>query len=182
MVEAVSYSDDEINWSRFVDEILAFDEDRFWRYNNPEGKRLDQAFLEMKHAGGKLLDVGCSVAKWREVVEKAGYEYYGLEPLKKALLIAVAQRRPLVRAVGQTLPFIDECFNAVIAITVLQHQNIDTGNLMIAEFRRILKGDGILLVHDLNYMPQSYPILEGFKFVAMKYLLFKYQKLALKAG
>jgi len=182
MVEALtkSFSDDGTNWEKFVDEALSWNDDEFFKYHRPDGVRLDKVFLELKHIGGKLLDLGCNIAKWKPVVQKAGYEYFGVEPCLKAIQVAKKRGATILRGVGQSLPFKSQAFDAVMVMTVLQHQNLETKKAILTETERVLKGEGFLVVHDVYMVDETSrdwgSLFAGFTLLEFKYPIHKYRK------
>lgn len=175
-----SFSDDGTDWEKFVDEALSWDDDEFFKYHRPDGARLDKVFLELKHVGGKLLDVGCNIARWKPVVEKAGYEYFGVEPCQKAIDIARKQGANVKWGIGQALPFEDKSFDAVMLMTVLQHQNVETRKTILSEVERVLKDEGILIIHDVYMVDETARdwgnLFEKFNLLEFKYPIHKFNK------
>lgn len=124
---------------------------------SPDRQRL---FSHLK-AGDRVLDLGsgsCENSLW----VPAGCRYVGLDVSTTALVMAREARRPAsgVRGDGETLPFADASFAAVLSTWALEHFH-DPGQTFL-EAARVLEPGGLLLLvgstWDLPYeMPPSLP-------------------------
>ena len=92
-------------------------------------------------AGKKALDAGCRDGYWSEKLKQKGYEViaFDLETSYPGALTVDANRR---------LPFADNEFDLIWCAEVIEHL-LDPA-FTIAEFKRVLKPDGVLLMTTPN--------------------------------
>jgi 2-polyprenyl-3-methyl-5-hydroxy-6-metoxy-1,4-benzoquinol methylase len=110
-------------------------------------KKIEKIILSLKP--GKLLDVGCSSGKFSCRFIKKGFQVYGIDYAEKR--VNEAKHKGLNAVVGditKKLPFADGFFDIVLAGELIEHV-IDTDGL-IAEFNRVLKPRGVLIVTTPN--------------------------------
>ena len=119
--------------------------------------RMEQAYADIavKGKGGKLLDVACGDAEHIAAFHKAGWKVYGLEPSPEMIVRAneraatVGAEMPIVRGIGEVLPFKDETFDRIVCMSSLDHfANPASG---MKEIARILNRDGELVIGIVNY-------------------------------
>lgn len=119
--------------------------------------RMEEAFedIAVKGRGGKLLDLACGDAEHIEAFHRAGWHVYGLEPSPEMIVRAneraasVGAVMPIVRGIGEVLPYKDETFDRIVCMSSLDHfANPASG---MQEIARILKRDGELVVGIVNY-------------------------------
>jgi SAM-dependent methyltransferase len=136
-------SDNGIDWDKHAEEALKF---------TPISRDKNNPFFQLKHEGGLILDAGCSIGRWRQILEDAGYKYVGVDQSRKALQLAkkLCPNVDFVRCAIQKLPF-QQCFDTVISIAMLQHQNHDTKRLMLNQFKQVLKQKGNLIISEATY-------------------------------
>lgn len=109
--------------------------------------------LEKYKHGGTLLDVGCSLGYFLQVVAAASrykWKLFGSEMNSKLGKIAAKQSNAQVST--ESLPklgYINQQFDVVTCFDVLEHSQHIRKN--ISEINRILKDDGVLLVQCPNY-------------------------------
>lgn len=125
-------------------------------------ERIEEAFLERAVPGariagtkGRLLDLACGQGKHALDLVAAGWDWLGLEPspdmIERARADNVINGRPveMLRAIGETLPFVDASFDRILCNSSLDHfANPDTG---MREIARVLKPDGRAIIGVVNY-------------------------------
>ena len=87
-----------------------------------------------------LLDVGWGNGRWRK--------YYPTD--HEALDFASGAAKPFIRGVAQHLPFKDESFRTVVAVTVIQHVPFPEKPLVYREILRVLQPNGWFLMVEGN--------------------------------
>ncbi len=108
-----------------------------WRSS---GDQLETMVRSHVAAQSSVLDLGCGRGGvvellWREVRLAAG-----LDPDSPSLNEHRAHGMPVIRGVGERLPFVDESFDLVVSLWVLEHlqEPVDT----FREVRRVLRPGG----------------------------------------
>jgi SAM-dependent methyltransferase len=93
--------------------------------------------------GLRVLDIGCGVGRWLEVLRASGGDVVGID-WSLAALTGVRERLrvPVLRMSVTALGFADETFDGINCVTVLQHNPPDTQELALRETFRILKPGG----------------------------------------
>jgi SAM-dependent methyltransferase len=98
-----------------------------------------------------VLDVGCGTGRWLARYRKRRLRPVGLDAAP-GMLQRAANRNlscPLVAAVAQHLPFPNETFALVSAVTVIQHIAPDGQRQALQEMARVIRPGGYLLLLDL---------------------------------
>lgn len=108
-----------------------------------------------QNSGGTLLDAGCGPGPYAAVCSRLGFRYYGLDA--SSGMIAEANQKygkseNVSFHVGniESLPFRDKSFDIVLCLGVLEYIDRTHVPIALAEFRRVLKPGGILIVSALN--------------------------------
>jgi ubiquinone/menaquinone biosynthesis C-methylase UbiE len=106
------------------------------------------------HAGGRVLDVGCSQGIASLVVARNGFEVVGVDVELDRLDYAAADRArepadvaERVRFVGGSafaLPFGDDSFDTVLLGEILEH--LDKPEAVLDEVARVLRPDGVVAI------------------------------------
>ncbi|HET9140173.1 class I SAM-dependent methyltransferase [Actinophytocola sp.] len=108
-------------------------------------------------AGHRVLDVGCGTGNLLRSISRAhpGVELTGLDPDPKVL--AKARRKltrrgrtaRLDRGFAEELPYPDGSFDRVFSSLMLHHLDTSAKDELLAEVRRVLRPDGVLVLADL---------------------------------
>jgi len=101
----------------------------------------------------RILDYGCGYGRTLAELSQAGFQNLGGVDFSAAMLArarVAVPRSALIRNDGQSLPFKDDCFDAVLLFAVLtcMAYNYDQRQLL-AEGKRVLRPGGLLYVSDL---------------------------------
>jgi ubiquinone/menaquinone biosynthesis C-methylase UbiE len=114
------------------------------------------------------LDLGCGQGAHSAALERRGYRVVGTDPSVRS--VARARRDGVAAVAGSALdlPFRDHAFDFVYAIGVLHHIPGEAARRRaFSEIRRVLKPQGLLLIHETNprnpvfrfYMGYLFPIV-----------------------
>src|ERR1041384_6143858 len=108
-----------------------------WRSSGDELETLVRGHVT---SSGRVLDLGCGRGGvvelfWRDVKIAAG-----LDPDPSSLSEHRSHGMPVIRGVGERLPFVDESFDLIVCLWVLEHVR-DPADLF-AEVRRVLRPGG----------------------------------------
>lgn len=105
----------------------------------------------------RVLDAGCGVGYGIEILAAGAASVTGLdvdpEAVEEARIRFGAAAEEIVRGDLRELPFDDASFDAVTCFETIEH--IEDGARALAELRRVLKAEGLLLISSPN--PDVYP-------------------------
>jgi len=103
-----------------------------------------------KYAKGKILDIGCGIGKHLSSI-KNFEEKYGVDPSELAIKKSRESFPDCKFIVGSSynLPFKENFFDLVYSIDVIEHLKFP--EKMLAEVKRVLKPNGILIIQTPNY-------------------------------
>lgn len=112
--------------------------------------------LAALRGGHRVLDVGCGTGN---LLRATGKRYRdvtltGLDPDPKALATAARKARRagrpvrLDRGFAQELPYPDGSFDRVFSSLMLHHLDSESKDALLAEVRRVLRADGLLILAD----------------------------------
>jgi ubiquinone/menaquinone biosynthesis C-methylase UbiE len=106
---------------------------------------------ENSFEGDIILDVGCGGGDYIIALSKNNRMCFGIDPLYEVSLLKAQQKTKdenvkihLIRGVSEDLPFEDEKFDMILHLSTLQH--VDDQHKTLSEIKRVLKGNGHLLV------------------------------------
>lgn len=100
-------------------------------------------------APGRILDIGCNTGAFLSVARQLGHEAYGVEMAEEAA--RYAQRQPGLRVHHGTLEaarYPERSFDVATLWDVIEH--VPDPLALLAEARRVLKDDGLLVVQSPN--------------------------------
>lgn len=106
----------------------------------------DRAFLEMLKPSkeDRILDVGCGLGYFTDLLSKDGAECYGIDLDEKCIDYCQKYMKGQYQVADVTkIPFPDNYFDKILCTEVLEH--IDHNEEILKEIRRVLKKDGILV-------------------------------------
>jgi ubiquinone/menaquinone biosynthesis C-methylase UbiE len=119
-------------------------------YDRLEKDAFDRLLAQQNH-GEKLLEIGCGTGHWSACLSEKGFSVTGIDLSEKMIEIARNKHIPHCRfqvADGANLPFDDNTFDVVAAITALEFTR--DAQKIIGEMARCLKPHGRLLFGMLN--------------------------------
>lgn len=101
--------------------------------------------------GARVLDVGCGTGRWVRRLEERGLSVVGID--QSSEMLSLARKRgtlsPMVSGEVQNLPFRDESFECVSAVTVIQHIPPQEQVRALSEMVRVLRPGGYLFLIEL---------------------------------
>jgi SAM-dependent methyltransferase len=126
--------------------------------------------VRLRGAGGRWLDVGCSIGSLLAVAEAAGFEPHGLE-LNRSLVDWVRANRPSISVTQGKFDALDPGarFDVVSADNVFEH--IHDPAAFLGEARRHLAPGGLLVVRVPNFDTLARRWLEARGRLATSYLV-----------
>jgi len=101
--------------------------------------------------GARVLDVGCGTGRWVRRLEEQGLSVLGIDQSSEMLSLARNRRTlsPMVSGEVQNLPFRDQSFEYVTAVTVIQHIPPQEQVRALSEMVRVLRPGGYLFLIEL---------------------------------
>ena len=114
-----------------------------------------QKELELLDAapGGLVLDLGCGRGEVMAELHRRGVDVVGIDYSEDALTLSadLLDREQAPRRLGRCdaarLPFADDSFDRVLMGDVIEHLEWEHGEVALQEVRRVLKPEGVALVH-----------------------------------
>ena len=125
----------------------------FYEWNWPSFRRI------MPDELGMCLDLGCGEGRTTSALGKLTNHVIGLEP--SSLLAHAAHRRclPVVRGVGDALPFVSRSFDTVIAFMVLH--DLDQIAATCSEVGRVLRPQGLFCFATIHPLSSARELFES---------------------
>jgi SAM-dependent methyltransferase len=108
-----------------------------WR---PSGDQLEAIVRGNVTRDSNVLDLGCGRGGVAEIIWRDVHLAAGIDPDLASLTSHRAAGMPVVRGVGENLPFVNDSFDLVVAVWVLEHL-VDPLSTFI-EVRRVLRPGG----------------------------------------
>jgi uncharacterized protein YbaR (Trm112 family) len=105
-------------------------------------------FAGLRDSSEKIIDIGCGDGGIRKMLGRCSYN--GIDPL---LIENHVYDFPMVRGVGEYLPFVDEAFDEAILTQILDHCNSIDG--LIAEVIRVTGKNGSVNVMQYISKPEG---------------------------
>jgi ubiquinone/menaquinone biosynthesis C-methylase UbiE len=138
----------------------------------PMNRNLRSLGLKMypPKAGMKVLDVGCGTGVHLDKYLSADCEIHGIDSSPSMLEVAkkrLGDRAELYLGDATDMPYENRLFDLVISMLALHEMGPGTRSSVIGEMKRVLKGDGRILL--IDYHPGSIRSLKGW---LMKVIIF----------
>jgi ubiquinone/menaquinone biosynthesis C-methylase UbiE len=112
--------------------------------------------LKKKNNHARVLDLGCGAGRHLVYAARQGFEAYGMDISETGLNLTKKRLRSqkldahLVKSDMKKLPYIDSCFDAVICLHTVYHQELVEIRGAICEINRVLSKKGYLLMNFLS--------------------------------
>lgn len=118
--------------------------------------------LKKKNKKLRILDLGCGAGRHQIYMAKQGFEAHGTDISETGLYTTKERLKRerlkvfLVKCDMKMLPYRDSCFDAVICLHAVYHQNLKGIQETLSETRRILGKKGLLPINFLSTRTHSY--------------------------
>ena len=128
------------------DVMARAERDHWWYANTRLILRESLADRRDRHGSTHVLDVGCGTGSAGGWLSELGH-VIGLDMSNAALAHYRSSHDgvPICGAIPQ-LPFANDSFDVVVCVTVLYHSWVGSPNEAVAEFARVLKPDGVVVL------------------------------------
>lgn len=121
------------------------------KHESKDRTRAITRIKELFTKGSLLLEIGSGTGINAEAMHEEGFNIISSDASSKMLEVALL-RRPVLRGITcqlnlpNELPFGDDVFDGVIAISVLQHLHIDSIPEALEQMKRVVRHQGLLLI------------------------------------
>ncbi|MCL2296561.1 MAG: class I SAM-dependent methyltransferase [Methanomassiliicoccaceae archaeon] len=120
--------------------------ERFYRENKRPWRGIGKIDIDLQ-PGLKVLDVGCGTGKTTAALIKMGMDVTGLDFSPSAISHCISvfgDKAKFSLAECDRMPFPDKCFDAVVAVHVLEHLNETQLKGTVREISRVLAPGGLV--------------------------------------
>lgn len=127
-----------------------------------DGEYRDQLipnFVKEYVPSGKVLDLGCNIAKFVPMWQLAGFTVEGFDQCEYALKVAKMRHPDVKFTLGraQDLPYEKE-FDLIFTSAVLQHNRHSEQEKIVEQIKKALKPGGYFLMSENTLRPDNWPI------------------------
>jgi ubiquinone/menaquinone biosynthesis C-methylase UbiE len=118
--------------------------------------------LKGKKRGLRVLDLGCGAGRHSVFFAGQGFEVHGADSSRTGLELTLERlethglRGHVLKCDMKRLPYVDSCFDAVMCLHAIYHQNPADIRRTISEITRVLRRGWFLLVNFLSRRTYSY--------------------------
>lgn len=118
--------------------------------------------LKEKKSGLRMLDLGCGAGRHTVYMAGQGFEVHGADSSRTGLELTQKRLRShdlrghVLKCDMKGLPYVDSCFDTVVCLHAIYHQNPADIRRTISEITRVLRKGGFLLVNFLSNRTYSY--------------------------
>ena len=93
----------------------------------------------------KLLDIGCATGEMMKIAQRSNYDCYGIDISEPLVNIAKKSKLNVKVSTIEKEKYPDQMFDVITILSVIQY--IKNKVKFLEEVKRILRDDGILLIH-----------------------------------
>jgi SAM-dependent methyltransferase len=111
-------------------------------YNEPSWATIEDVLTQP----GNLLEAGCALGHWVQLLNNLGHRAIGIDFAFKALKAGKTIDKDLLLICGdlRSLPFHDECFDYIVSFGAVEH-DVNGPETALKEFHRLMKPSGFLM-------------------------------------
>ncbi|MBI5158735.1 class I SAM-dependent methyltransferase [Candidatus Micrarchaeota archaeon] len=106
------------------------------------------AIIKAVNARARVLELGCGVGQNCNYLQERGFDVVGID-VSEAVLHEAGKKFPKAKFEkkdARKLEFAEESFDAVFAIGLFHHLNVDEQVKVVSEIKRVLKKNGVAFV------------------------------------